>query len=79
MAFSSKPYMNGCKCFLGAAAQKGFMFLKMKEMPLLPIAKKECKGKREFTVGDYKSLCKELKSFNCMGHWEMTKMDPDVE
>ena len=73
--FTAKPYIAGCKCYLGAAARKGFAFLKMEN----PASRKECKGKRDFTVDDYEDLCLELQNFNCRGPVEMTKMDPDVE
>ena len=77
--FTAKPYIAGCKCYLGAAARKGFTFLKMESAD----NRKECKGTRKFTADkgteNYETLCEKLKSLNCLGTGEITKLDPDVE
>ena len=71
--FSAKPYIAGCKCYMGAAARQGFKFLKMDG------ERKECRGTEPFTVRDYAQICERLSDDNCDGEAELTKIDPDVE
>ena len=71
--FNAKPYVAGCKCYMGAAAIHGFRFLKMDD------DRKGCRGTKEFTVGNYTETCEMLLRSKCDGRAEMTKIDTDAE
>ena len=71
--FNAKPYIAGCKCYMGAAAIHGFRFLKMDD------DRKGCRGTKEFTVDNYTETCEMLLRSKCDGRAEMTKIDTDAE
>ena len=47
-----KPFMAGCRCYLGVAASKGFTFIESKKKKL---------GKYEFTTDNYVEICEAMK------------------
>lgn len=72
--FLAKPAIAGCKCYLGAAARKGFKYLKMYGKG----ENKRCQGKRRVTVKHYDKICNKIVLNKCSDAWaEITKLDPD--
>ena len=59
--FVATKEIQGCKCYLGAAARKGFNFF------ALDSKKDVCKGKRELNPGNYDEICKDLIENKCGG------------
>ena len=55
--FCAKPFMKGCRCYLGAAAQVGFNSIDSE--------KKGCDA--EFTSSNYVEVCKKLEKKKCSG------------
>ena len=66
------PFIKGCRCYLGAAARKGFKFVKLHS------DLEECTGVKKLSVGNYASMCKTFKKKKCEGRGEITKHYPDV-
>ena len=50
--FNANPFIAGCRCYLGVAANKGFRFVET-------IAVSE--GRFEFTKSDYVQICEDLE------------------
>ena len=62
----AKPFIAGCKCYLGAAARAGFRFVE------------DCDdasaGRIEFTKNDYGQICESLeKAGKCEGKTKIYK------
>ena len=74
LTFLARPYIAGCKCYLGAAAKKGFKFLRMFGL-LGSENNRHCVGKRDLTRKNYENVCKILKKHSCLGKWEITMED----
>ena len=68
----TKPVIKGCRCYLGAAARKGFKFVKLHN------DLEECTGVKKLSVGNYASMCKTFKKKKCYGRGEITKHYPDI-
>ena len=71
--FFARPYIAGCKCYLGASTRQGFKYLKMEGRG------EECRGTKEIPADDYAKMCETFSRNKCYGGFEMTKIDPDVE
>ena len=61
--FCARPFMKGCRCYLGAAAQVGFKSIQSEV--------KECEY--EFTSENYIKVCKKLKKKKCFGEAKIVK------
>jgi hypothetical protein len=57
--FTASNAIGGCKCYLGAAARKGFKYVK------LDSNKKGCKGKKVVTSLTYDAICKKFEKNGC--------------
>ena len=61
--FTSQPFMAGCRCYLGAAAEVGFNFYQTKQ--------EGCES--EFSSENYVDVCKKMQKKNCFGSARIIK------
>jgi len=68
--FFAKPILHGCKCYLGAAANYGFQFIKLES------EKEKCNTKKffnnelvegEYKPDNYREICAWYKKHKCFG------------
>ena len=68
--FQARPYIKGCKCYLGAATRAGFTSLNiLRETP-------ECPEETKINASNYIEECQSLekkKKDGCRGFWDLIK------
>ena len=73
LTFAAHPIIAGCRCYLGAAARKGFKYVTVKS------GRSECDGEKPLNKNNYVVLCNYYKEHNCVSkglsivRWTITK------
>ena len=67
--FGAKPYIAGCRCYLGSAARHGFNNVIIDEDDVRANGNNEqCIRRQTFDENTYVEICEELQKYNC---WEI--------
>ena len=62
--FASEPFMAGCKCYLGTAADAGFKVVERRKM---------INGKFKFNKKNYAKVCKDFEKKKLYGNVRILK------